>query len=125
MHVVLKEILTEDFIERFQESFAFATGFGVVFVDLNGNHIGEGSNFSKFCREINRTKEGAAYCANTNRKAIEDAMRTKKPSIYVCHAGLINIEIPLTYEGEYIGAFTAGQVLCSIATKIPTPQIVS
>jgi len=113
MHVVLKEILTEDFIERFQESFAFATGFGVVFVDLNGNHIGEGSNFSKFCREINRTKEGAAYCANTNRKAIEDAMRTKKPSIYVCHAGLINIEIPLTYEGEYIGAFTAGQVLCS------------
>lgn len=122
MHVVLKEILTKDFIEQFQDSFAFATGFGVVFVDLDGNHIGEGSNFSKFCQEINRTKEGAAYCANTNRKAIEVAMRTKKPSIYVCHAGLINIEIPLTYEGEYIGALTAGQVLCSDCNQNTYPR---
>lgn len=113
MKVSLREILTEEFIERFQDSFAFATGFGVVFVDLDGNHIGEGSNFSRFCQEINSTKEGAAYCASTNRKAIEIATKTDKPSIYICHAGLVNIEIPLTYEGEYIGAVTAGQVLCS------------
>lgn len=113
MNVSLKDILTSEFIERLQDSFAFATGFGVVFVDLDGNHIGEGSNFSRFCREINKTKEGASYCASTNRKAIDIAIKTKKPSIYVCHAGLINIEIPLTYEGEYIGALTAGQVLCS------------
>lgn len=119
MKVLLKDILTEGFVEQFQDSFAFATGFGVVFVDLDGNHIGEGSNFSKFCREINKTKEGACYCANTNRKAIDIAIKTKKPSIYVCHAGLINIEIPLTYEGEYIGALTAGQVLCSDSDIYP------
>jgi ligand-binding sensor protein len=119
MKISIKDILTEDFINKFQESFAYATGFGVVFVDLEGNHIGEGSNFTKFCKEINKTKEGAAHCARTNRKAIEIAMKTKKPSIYVCHAGLINIEIPLTYEGEYIGALTAGQVLCSDSDIYP------
>lgn len=113
MKIELKDILTEEFLNQFQHSFAYATGFGVVFVDLDGNHIGQGSNFSKFCAEINKTKEGAAYCARTNKKAIELAMKSKKPSIYVCHAGLINIEIPLTYDGECIGAFTAGQVLCS------------
>ncbi|WP_313758587.1 PocR ligand-binding domain-containing protein [Tissierella sp.] len=113
MDIKLTDILTEDFLEKFQDSFAFATGFGVVFVDLDGNHIGEGSNFSKFCSAINKTKEGASYCALTNRKAIDLAIKTKKPSIYICHAGLINIEIPLTYGGEYIGAITAGQVLCS------------
>lgn len=113
MNITLTDILTEKFIKQFQESFAFATGFGVVFVDLNGNHIGKGSNFTKFCQEINSTKEGARHCANTNRKAIEIALKTKKPSIYICHAGLINIEIPLTYEGKYIGALTAGQVICS------------
>lgn len=113
MDIKLKEILTEEFVATLQDSFAFATGFGVVFVDLDGNHIGEGSNFSKYCRAINNTKEGASYCALTNRKAIDLAIKTKKPSIYICHAGLINIEIPLTYEGEYIGAITAGQVLCS------------
>lgn len=119
MKIELEDILTEEFLKQFQESFAYATGFGVVFVDINGKHIGKGSNFSKFCEEINKTKEGAAYCAQTNRRAIELAMKTKKPSIYVCHAGLINIEIPLTFDGEYIGAFTAGQVLCSDMDAYP------
>lgn len=119
MRIELKDILTEEFLNQFQDSFAFATGFGVVFVDLDGNHIGEGSNFSKFCAEINKTKEGACYCAQTNRKAIDIAIKTKKSSIYVCHAGLINIEIPLTYDGEYIGAITAGQVLCSDMDDYP------
>lgn len=113
MKIELKDILTKEFLSQFQDSFAFATGFGVVFVDLDGNHIGQGSNFSKFCEEINKTEEGASYCAHTNRNAIDIAIKSKKPSIYVCHAGLINIEIPLTFDGEYIGAITAGQVLCS------------
>lgn len=119
MNISLQDILTEDFIQRFQESFAFSTGFGVVFVDLNGNHIGPGSNFSKFCQEINKSEEGAAYCANTNREAIQLALQSKKPSIYICHAGLVNIEIPLTFEGNYIGAITAGQVRCSDLNEFP------
>ena len=125
MKVTLHDILTKEFIERFQDSFAFATGFGVVFIDLEGNHIGEGSNFSKFCNEINKTPEGAAFCASTNRKAIDIAIKTNKPSIYICHAGLVNIEIPLTYEGEYIGAVTAGQVICSDEENYPKDSEVS
>ncbi len=119
MKIELKDILTEEFLNQFQDSFAYATGFGVVFVDLDGNHIGEGSNFSKFCAEINKTKEGASYCAQTNRNAIDIAIKSKRSSIYVCHAGLINIEIPLTFDGEYIGAITAGQVLCSDMDDYP------
>lgn len=123
MKTILEDILTLEFLNTFQESFAYATGFGVVFVDLDGNHIGEGSNFSKYCAAINNTKEGAIYCAHTNKKAIELAIKTKKPSIYVCHAGLVNIEIPLTYEGEFIGAITAGQVLCSDITDYPKDEV--
>lgn len=113
MSLSINDILNEEMIEKFQESFAFSTGFGVVFVDVEGNHIGKGSNFSEFCQQINSTKEGAIYCARTNKKAIHLAMRTSRPSIYVCHAGLVNIVIPLIFEGEYIGALTAGNVLCS------------
>ncbi|KAF5062635.1 Sensory domain found in PocR [anaerobic digester metagenome] len=123
MNVTLQDILTEDFIHQFQESFALSTGFGVVFVDLNGNHLGSGSNFSRLCQEINKSPEGAAYCANTNRQAIEIALESKKPSIYICHAGLVNIEIPLTFEGEYIGAITAGQVRCSDLNEFPKDNV--
>lgn len=121
----LRKIITEEFQNEIQNSFAFATGFGVVFTDAEGNHIGPGGNFCRFCNKINETKEGAHYCALSNKHAIEIALETKKPSIYICHAGLVNIEIPLIYDGNCIGAITAGQVLCSEENAYPQDAIAS
>ena len=109
----LRDIVTEEFQQEIQESFAYATGFGVVFIDKEGKHIGEGSNFTDFCKQINGTEEGARYCARSNCQAVHIALKTQKPSIYICHAGLVNIEIPLICDGCYAGAVTAGQVFCS------------
>lgn len=125
LKIDLRDIITEEFQNQIQDSFAFATGFGVVFVDSEGNHIGEGSNFTSFCSAINKTAEGANYCSLSNRKAINIAIKTKKPCIYVCHAGLINIEIPLIYNGNYIGGITAGQVLGLDMDIYPKDTVVS
>ena len=108
----LRSIITEEFQNEIQDSFAFATGFGVVFTDAEGNHLGRGGNFCRFCNKINETEVGAKYCALSNCHAIQLALKEKKPSIYICHAGLVNIEIPLIFEGACVGAITAGQVLC-------------
>lgn len=121
----LNDIITEEFQNEIQDSFSLATGFGVIFTDAEGNHIGSRSNFCRFCNKINESKEGAFYCSCTNRKAIEIALKTKKPSIYICHAGLVNIEIPLMHKGECIGAITAGNVRCSegdIYLREPAPD---
>lgn len=108
----IRDFITEDFEQKVQNSFAKVTGYGIVFVDIKGNHIGRGSNFTKFCKEINSTAEGCAACAKSNREGMEIALKTNKPCIYICHAGLVNIIIPYMYEGCYIGALTAGQVVC-------------
>lgn len=121
----LNDIITEEFQNEIQDSFSLATGFGVVFADAEGNHIGSRNNFCKFCNKINETKEGTFYCSCTNRKAIAIALKTKKPSIYICHAGLVNIEIPLMHKGECVGAITAGNVRCSegdIYPREPAPD---
>lgn len=60
---------------------------------------------------------------NYNRNAIALTIKTQKPCIYVCHAGLINIEIPLIYNGECIGAITTGQVLCTDMNCYPKDTI--
>ena len=102
-----------------------ATGFGVIFTDAQGNHVGSKSNFCRFCTKINETEKGAFYCSCTNKNAITIALKTRKPCIYICHAGLINIEIPLIYEDECIGAITAGNVLCSednLYPRDPAPK---
>lgn len=109
----LNDVITEESQNEIQDSFSLATGFGVIFTDECGNHIGSKSNFCRFCTKINETEIGAFYCSCTNKNAITIALKTKKPCIYICHAGLVNIEIPLIYENECIGAITAGNVLCS------------
>lgn len=119
----LSSVMSEEFQKEILDSFAFATGFGCVFTDAEGNHVGLCSNFCRFCQKINETKEGAHYCALSNRNAIELALQEKKPSIYICHAGLVNIEIPLIYEGQCVGAITAGQVLCREDNVYPKDQI--
>ena len=124
MHTLsIRDIITEQFQNQIQDSFSLATGFGVVFTDSEGNHLGSGGNFCSFCHKINETKKGAHYCALTNKHAIEIALKTEKPSIYICHAGLVNIEIPLIYEGVCFGAITAGQVLCSEENNYPRDAI--
>ena len=115
MHIDLHDIVTEEFQEQMQNSFARLSGFGVVFTDSEGVHIGKGGNFTKFCQAINCREDGASCCALTNRQAIRMALNSEhpdRPAIFVCHAGLVNIELPILHEGKCLGAFTAGQVLC-------------
>ena len=119
MRIELRNIVTEEFQRNIQDSFAHATGVGVIFVDREGRHIGQGANFCKLCSRINATEAGKQACALSNRRAISHALKNKKPCLYVCHAGLVNIEIPLIYSGEYIGAITAGQILCDAADAFP------
>jgi len=120
----LRDIITETFQDEIQSSFSLATGFGVVFTDDEGRHIGPGGNFCKFCDRINATEEGAHCCAMSNKHAIEIAMKTKKPCVYICHAGLVNIEIPLVFDGHCVGAITAGQVICSEENSYPKDEAV-
>ena len=121
----LNNIVSEEFQKELLDPFAFATGFGCVVTDAEGNHVGNCSNFCRFCQKINETKEGAHYCALSNNHAIQLALKDKKPSIYICHAGLVNIEIPLIYNGRCVGAITAGQVLCQEENAYPQDQIAS
>lgn len=125
MSISLHDIVTEEFQKEIQDSFAYATGFGVMFIDPEGKHIGKGGNFTRFCTAINNKREWAQYCELSNRQAIALAMGNNTPSIYICHAGLVNIEIPLIFEGHHVGAITAGQVLASDPDYYPRDTVSS
>lgn len=109
----LLDIVTADFQKEIQDSFAYATGLGVIFTDDQGTHIGTGSNFSSFCRKIHETEGGLRACRLSNYYATVMAMQKKRPYIYVCHAGLVDVEIPLIINNQLIGSIMAGQVLCT------------
>lgn len=95
-----------------QENFAHATGMGAVYTDEKGTHMNEGSNFSGFCKYIHCSKWGLNCCRISNNYATQIAMQTNRPFIYKCHAGLVDIEIPIIVNGELVGSFMAGQIRC-------------
>lgn len=67
--------------------------------------------FSPFCRLIQKNPLGKTACMNCGTRNLQLAKQLRKPMVYTCHAGLVDIVFPLFVNDEYIGCLTAGQIL--------------
>ncbi len=110
------EMLNTPYVKNLLETFAFSTGMGVVLTDEKGRHIGAETNFCDFCKLIN--KESAEQCYRSNSYALGIALQTKKPFVYVCHAGRVDMIMPLFSENRLIGSLMAGQILVDNPEKL-------
>jgi methyl-accepting chemotaxis protein len=54
---------------------------------------------------------GDNRCAESHKKGGEEAVRTGRPYIYKCHAGLIDFAAPIMVNGSLIGTILGGQIL--------------
>lgn len=101
-------------LQDIQDGFSNATGMAAVIVDLDGNAITRGSNFTDFCMKYNRqSPEGCRRCEKCDRQGGENTMRTGRSSVYYCHAGLMDFAAPIMVNNVHIGSFIGGQVLTS------------
>ncbi|WPQ59371.1 PocR ligand-binding domain-containing protein [Paenibacillus polymyxa] len=50
------------------------------------------------------------YCQKCDSRGGLEAVRLNEPYVYLCHFNIIDIAIPITIDGKYIGAVMAGQV---------------
>ncbi|HHY08652.1 MAG TPA: histidine kinase [Corynebacteriales bacterium] len=106
-------------LQEIQEAFSSATGLAAVFADEQGNHLGEGSNFSKFCNQLRDFPEGRESCRLSNYLASKIAFRDKQPFIYKCHSGLVDMVVPIIVDSTLVGMMLAGQIRC-IDEEFPT-----
>lgn len=112
MRVLLKitDIIDVEILQRIQDSFSEATGLAAVTVDYKGNPITEYSNFSDFCTYIRKDACNRDCCYQSDAHGGIESARSGKPSIYVCHGGLVDLAVPIMVKGNYLGAILAGQV---------------
>lgn len=65
-----------------------------------------------FCNTVNDYgRHEAESCAISDKAAEMRVRRTGKAEVYTCHAGLIDIAVPVICEGQYIATLFTGQVL--------------
>jgi len=106
----LESILNFDKWQIVQDSIARATGLAIITVDYKGVPVGSHSECRDFCHFIRHNLNYAKYCNRCDAHGGLEAARTSAPYIYLCHCNIVDLAIPISIDGRYIGAVMAGQV---------------
>ncbi|MCT4563349.1 MAG: PocR ligand-binding domain-containing protein [Maledivibacter sp.] len=110
--IELSQVIDLDFLQRLQDNFADAIGVASITVDMEGNPVTKPSNFTRFCMDLTRTTdEGLKRCMKCDAQGGKMASESGKPTLYECHAGLVDFAAPIMLEGRQIGSIIGGQVL--------------
>ncbi len=94
-----------------QKDLISITNMGIVIIDTEGEYVTEKSNYCEFCKLFRKNSTLSLFCEKCDLKALNKVLLSRTPYIYRCHSGLIDVIIPILYEGEVIGAFLIGQLL--------------
>jgi ligand-binding sensor protein len=85
------------------------SGLDVNVFDTKGYRISEFKNWAnRLCPEIKATDKGQSFiCAPAHMNIAVLAMRSKKPVIEECDAGMLKLVVPIIINDEFIGAIGA------------------
>ena len=110
-NIKLLDVIDRNMLQSLQDAFAKATGMAALATDENGP-VTELSNATDFC--IKYTRNSPVGCERCNKCDLDggrEANRTGRPSVYYCHAGLVDFAAPIILNGKHIGSLIGGQVL--------------
>ncbi|MGR6542025.1 PocR ligand-binding domain-containing protein [Paenibacillus tundrae] len=96
--------------KRLQDSLATVTKLAILTVDYKGIPITSHSSCQAFCQSVRKDPELLPYCQKCDSRGGLEAVRLNEPYVYLCHFNIVDIAIPITIDGKYIGAVMAGQV---------------
>jgi len=96
-------------IQKMLDDFCDLTGLAAVINNTSGEKLTKLSNVSEYC-EIMRAKGN--LCCTSDDLGAKIAVDSGGTSIYICHAGLVDLALPILVEGEHVGSIMAGQVRC-------------
>ena len=63
-----------------------------------------------FCLSIQSCKEGKNACHNCDIELLGKCRQTKQAPMHTCHAGLVDIAVPILYNDEVLGYIILGQM---------------
>lgn len=115
--IKLLDLVDLDFLQRFQDAFAKATGVGSIMVDNKGP-ITKPSNFTEFCLDTMINPQGQKKCTECDLRWGAVAAAKKEPVIYTCFAGITAFAVPIIIDDNYIASISGGLVL----TKPPSEE---
>lgn len=98
-------------LKRALTDFSNATGLNINFVDSSFSH----SAFHKishncYCRAILSTEQGKKRCLKSDKELLIKCEQSKKHELHICHAGLVDIAVPIFHGNSLLGYIIFGQM---------------
>lgn len=89
------------------------------FIDHSGEKIltSHRKQPCNFCSLIRSSPEGATMCHASAQNILKTMDPCIKSSNHACHAGLIQVAVPIFFDGEPLGALICGEILESCPTQ--------
>lgn len=108
----IKDIIDIDILQDFLDNFALGMNCAAVSVDRDGKEVTRPSYYRDFCQNyIHMSPLGDERCAECHNRMGEEAVKSGKPYIGNCHAGLIDFAAPIMVNGHHLGTVLGGQLL--------------
>lgn len=107
----LTDLIDVTVLQKIQDGFSEFTGMAALMTDEEGIPVTEGSGFSDFCMNFTRQSElGRKGCEECDKQGALKTLENGQPTVYRCHAGLVDYAVPILLEGRFIGSFIGGQI---------------
>ncbi|ABD86741.1 sensor histidine kinase [Rhodopseudomonas palustris] len=121
--LLLEDLISVDALQKVQDNFSAAVGIAMIMVDAAGAPVTKPSGFSAFCQAVRTSADKRDQCFHCDDEGGRIAMAKGEPSIYRCHAGLVDFAAPIVVRGQYLGAILSGQVRLRDESAIPVDYI--
>lgn len=118
----ITQIFEKEKLEEIQNCIAKATGIAFVTVDYKGEPITETTCFTRFCNKVRLGEGSCSLCKKSDAFGALQAAISRKPCVYFCPCGLLEVAIPIEDNGAFLGGFIGGQIRCEDAPG-DTPQL--
>ncbi|MEN3185891.1 MAG: PocR ligand-binding domain-containing protein [Atribacterota bacterium] len=104
---------SSNLLQELLDAFCKTTGLYTAIQSIDGELImpAPPENFCLFCRRMFFSPEGHTRCMKSGIEGALKAFQAGSPFIYHCHAGLVDIAVPIVVEGLHIGSVVCGQIL--------------
>lgn len=109
--IKLTALIPPEILQQFQDGLSKFTGMAALITDEDGVPVTKGSGFTDFCTNLTRKSPiGYKRCEECDKNGALETFRNKKPTVYRCHAGLIDYASPIMVDGKVIGSIIGGQI---------------
>ncbi len=108
----VEDIIDIKILQSFLDNFAIGMNCAAVSVNRKGEEITKPSHYRRFCSNfIHESSLGDQRCAKCHNEFGENSIKSGKPYVGTCHAGLIDFASPIIIRGEHLGTVLGGQIL--------------